>query len=110
MNLLGALAIRMIYRYCFKCGTVDTRYGKFLRLLLRTFAGEELLANAASAYTPRCFIDVSTEKAGCSIHGIPVMMEDETTVEELQNHEVQEVVGGRDNRTNRKMILNLGLP
>ena len=25
MNLLGALAIRMIYRYCFKCGTVDTR-------------------------------------------------------------------------------------
>ena len=110
MNLLGALAIRMIYRYCFKCGTADTGFGKFLRLLLRTFAGEELLANAASAYTPRCFIDVSTEKAGCSIHGIPVMMEDETTVEELQNHEVQEVVGGRDNRTNRKMILNLGLP
>lgn len=110
MNLLGALAIRMIYRYCFKCGTADTGFGKFLRLLLRTFAGEELLANPASAYTPRCFIDVSTEKAGRSIHGIPVMMEDETTVEELQNHEVQEVVGGRDNRTNRKMILNLGSP
>ena len=31
MNLLGALAIRMIYRYCFKCGTADTAFGKFLR-------------------------------------------------------------------------------
>lgn len=43
MNLPGALAIRMIYRYCFKCGTADTPFGKFLRLLLRIFAGEELI-------------------------------------------------------------------
>ena len=43
MNLLGALAIRMIYRYCFKCGTADTCYGALLRLLLRIFAGEELI-------------------------------------------------------------------
>ena len=121
MNLLGALAIRMIYRYCFKCGTADTGYGALLRLLLRIFAGEELihanneaehkikiaiigagrvgvtlaeelLANAASAYIPRCFIDVSTEKAGRSIHGIPVLLENETTVEALQKHQVQEVV------------------
>ena len=31
INLLATLAIRMIYRYCFKCGTADTRMGKFLR-------------------------------------------------------------------------------
>ena len=121
MNLLGALAIRMIYRYCFKCGTADTGYGKFLRLVLRTFSGEELihanrggdnkikiaiigagrvgvnlaeelLSNAAAAYSPRCFIDVSPEKAGRSIHGIPVLLEDESTLHAMQAHEVQEVV------------------
>ena len=131
MNLLGALAIRMIYRYCFKCGTADTGFGKFLRLLLRIFAGEELkhvsgeaehkikiaiigagrvgvtlaeelLANASSAYIPRCFIDVSTEKAGRSIHGIPVLLENETTLEALQKHEVQEVVFAIPNLSDEK--------
>ena len=121
MNLLGALAIRMIYRYCFKCGTVDTRYGKFLRFVLKTFSGEdlvrasdtgnqkikiaiigagrvgvnlaeELLSNAAASYIPRCFIDSCPEKAGRSIHGIPVLMEDESTIKNIQEHEVQEVV------------------
>ena len=121
MNLLGALAIRMIYRYCFKCGTADTGYGKFLRMVLRTFSGEELiranqgrdnrikiaiigagrvgvnlaeelLSNAAAAYSPRCFIDVSPEKAGRSIHGIPVLLENESTLKAMQEHEVQEVV------------------
>ena len=137
MNLLGALAIRMVYRYCFKCGTANTPFGSFLRLLLRIFAGEELIhansetehkikiaiigagrvgvtlaeelfANPNAAYIPRCFIDVSMEKAGRSIHGIPVLLEDEMTLETLRRHEVQEVVGCRDNRTNRKMTLNLG--
>ena len=42
MNLLGALAIRMIYRYAFKCGRSDKLLDRFLRLLLRLFAGEEL--------------------------------------------------------------------
>ena len=131
MNLLGALAIRMIYRYCFKCGTADTTFGKFLRLLLRIFAGEELihpnreaehkikiaiigagrvgvtlaeelLANPAAAYIPRCFIDVSQEKAGRSIHGIPVLLEDETTLETLSRHEVQEVVFAIPNMSEEK--------
>ena len=121
MNLLGALAIRMVYRYCFKCGTADTAYGKFLRLVLKTFSGEdlirandtgnqkikiaiigagrvgvnlaeELLSNAAASYIPRCFIDVNPEKAGRSIHGIPVLMENESTLKNMQEHEVQEVV------------------
>ena len=121
MNLLGALAIRMVYRYCFKCGTADSGYGKFLRLVLKTFSGEdlvrandtgnqkikiaiigagrvgvnlaeELLSNAAASYIPRCFIDVSPEKAGRSIHGIPVLMENESTLKNMQEHEVQEVV------------------
>ena len=131
MNLLGALAIRMVYRYCFKCGTANTRFGSFLRLLLRIFAGEELIhvgseaehkikiaiigagrvgvtlaeelfANPNAAYIPRCFIDVSMEKAGRSIHGIPVLMEDEMTLETLRQHEVQEVVFAIPNMSDEK--------
>lgn len=137
MNALGALAIRMIYRYAFKCGTVDTAMGRFLRWLLKLFGGpelvranqeteqkikiaivgagrvgvnlaEELLGNAEARYSPRCFVDTDAEKAGRSIHGIPVLLENEATLNELRRHEVQEVVGCRDNRTNRKMPLNLG--
>ena len=119
INLLAALAIRMIYRYCFKCGTADTRMGKFLRWLFRLFTGEtliatesvrrikiaiigagrvgvtlaeELLSNPNALYTPRCFIDVNKEKVGREIHDIPVLLEDETTLEDLRKHEVQEVV------------------
>lgn len=121
MNLLGALAMRMFYRYAFKCGTEDNVLGRFLRLLLRMFAGEdlvypnleaeqkikiaiigagrvgvnlaeELLGNANASYAPRCFIDTDVEKTGRSIHGIPVLLESEATLDELRRHEVQEVV------------------
>ena len=135
INLLASLAMRMIYRYCFKCGTADTRMGKFLRWLFHLFTGEtlvatesdsrikiaiigagrvgvtlaeELLSNPNALYTPRCFVDVSKEKVGCEIHDIPVLPEDETTLETLRWYQVQVVVGCRDNRTNRKMPLNLG--
>ena len=136
INLLASLAMRMVYRYCFKCGTADTRMGKFLRWLFHLFTGEtlvatesdsrikiaiigagrvgvtlaeELLSNPNALYTPRCFVDVSKEKVGCEIHDIPVLPEDETTLETLRWYQVQVVVGCRDNRTNRKMPLNLGL-
>ena len=121
MNLLAALAMRMFYRYAFKCGGTDTLQGRVLRLLLRLCAGEhfdfenveaehrikiaivgagrvgvtlaeELLANPAASYVPRCFIDVSREKVGREIHGIPVFMADEATIGKLRLHEIQEVV------------------
>ncbi len=121
MNLLGALAIRMMYRYAYKCGNSTTRYGRFLNVLLRIFAGakiesekrddpqkikiaiigagrvgvslaEELLANRSVAYTPRCFIDVDKEKVDRSIHGIPVLFESERVFERLKEVEIQEVV------------------
>ena len=121
MNLLGALAIRMIYRYAYKCGNTQTSYGRFLNLLLRIFGGakielpegndvhkikiaiigagrvgvtlaEELMANPSASYIPRCFIDVSREKAGREIHGIPVLLESEASISRLKAFEVQEVV------------------
>ena len=121
MNLLGALTMRMMYRYAFKCGNDATLFGKVLLLVLKIFAGskivgertldatkiniaiigagrvgaslaEELLNNAGSAYTPRCFVDVSKEKVGRDIHGIPVLLEDEATLEQLKRLNIQEVV------------------
>lgn len=121
MNLLGILAIRMMYRYAYKCGNTSTAHGRFLTLLLRIFAGaniasdtrdeskkikiaivgagrvgvslaEELLANSSSAYTPRCFIDIDKNKTDRSIHGIPVYLESDNIFDKLKIAEIQEVV------------------
>ena len=118
MNLLFALAMRMIYRYAFKCGKEDTRRGKFLRFLLKVFAGEtvdlnqsdsrkvklaivgagrvgvtlseELMENSNSVYTAVCFIDTDKRKTGREIHGIPVIHAGE--INDLGKYGVQEVV------------------
>lgn len=119
MNLLGALALRMLYRYAYKCGNQKTVGGKLLSILLRLFSGieagndkevqkikvaiigagrvgvslaEELLNNSEAAYIPRGFIDVNKEKVGREIHGIPVWSEDEATFNKLGEFEVQEII------------------
>lgn len=121
LNLLLALTMRMMYRYAYKCGNSNSSLGRFLNMLLHVFAGfktkkvseegenkikiaiigagrvgvslaEELLANSAASYIPRCFIDSNEEKANREIHGIPVLLENESTVDTLKKFEVQEVV------------------
>ncbi len=121
VNLLGALAIRMLYRYAFKYGNNTSWSGRFLNLLLRIFAGtdvvherkikenatkvaiigagrtgvalaDELLNNSESNYEPRCFVDVSREKVDRTIHNIPVYQEEEAIFERLKELEIQEVV------------------
>ena len=119
MNLLGALSIRMFYRYAYKCGNSRTFKGRMLKRILKFFSGldtisdnetqrirvaivgagrvgvslaEELLNNSASAYLPRCFIDISNQKAGREIHGIPVLPESEHTLDLLSELEVQEII------------------
>lgn len=121
MNLLGSLMLRMFYRYAFKCGNDNTAQGRFLLAILKLFAGskivgertqeatkiniaiigagrvgvslaEELLNNVAAAYTPRCFVDVSKEKVGRDIHGIPVVLENEASLAQLKQMDIQEVV------------------
>ncbi len=121
INLLGALVIRMVYRYAYKCFDEDSLRGRFLKGLLLIFVGsrmteghgdpvnrikiaiigagrvgvtlaEELLSNPSAAYIPRCFVDVSREKTGRDIHGIPVLPEEEATLDQLHVHEIQEIV------------------
>ncbi|MDO5305732.1 MAG: SDR family NAD(P)-dependent oxidoreductase, partial [bacterium] len=119
LNLLGALMIRMLYRYAYKCGGGDTVQGRFLSWVLYLVSGiesgrdkeaqkikvaiigaghvgvglaEELLNNEQASYTPRCFIDINKEKVGREIHGIPVWSEGDATLQKLDELEVQEII------------------
>lgn len=121
LNLLGALTMRMVYRYAYKRGNEQNAEGRFFRFLLRVFAGDriefpvkgdtqkikiaiigagnlgvsladELLNSVHSAYIPRCFVDVDSQKQGREIRGLSVLSEDEGVFKELEKHGVQEVV------------------
>ena len=119
VNLLGALTIRLFYRYAYKCSNDETSWGKCLAVLLKIFSGvenanngranrikialigagnvgvglaEELMSNPSSAYSPRCFIDTSKQKIGREIHGLPVLSVEEAVASRLSEFEVQEVV------------------
>lgn len=135
INTLGALSIRMVYRYAYKCGSQDNTVGSALRLMLKVFSGgtvmtepdpdsqkikiaiigagsvgvglaEDLLGNNKAQYVARCFIDSDPAKIGRDIHGISVMSEDEATLEELRRHHIQEVVFAVPNMDrNRKLEL-----
>lgn len=119
VNLLGAISIRMIYRYAYLYSNNETSKGKFLSKLLYRFSGlttgtdkevqkikiaiigagrvgasfaEELVNDEKAVYVPRCFIDIDKTKAGREVNGIPVWYADETTLDKLKQYEVQEIV------------------
>ena len=119
INLLGAISIRMIYRYAYLYSNNETSKGKFLSKLLYRFSGlttgtdkevqkikiaiigagrvgasfaEELVNDEKAVYIPRCFIDIDKTKAGREVNGIPVWYADETTLDKLKAYEVQEIV------------------
>ena len=119
INLLGALALRMMYRYAYKCSNQETKQGRFLASLLYTFGrvkkgndkevqkikiaiigagrvgvsfAEDLLNSDEATYIPRCFIDINENKVGREIQGLPVWSEDEATFRKLNEYEVQEIV------------------
>lgn len=119
VNLLGAISIRMIYRYAYLYSNNETSKGKFLSKLLYSFSGlttgtdkevqkikiaiigagrvgasfaEELVNDEKAVYVPRCFIDIDKTKVGREVNGIPVWSADETTLDKLKDYEVQEIV------------------
>lgn len=121
MNLLGALSMRMIYRYAYKCAAIGDTRGKVFSLLIRIFAGNrvtleiknerpkvkiaivgagrlgvalasELLASQTTMYSLRCFIDIKKDKTNREIYGIPVLPENESIFKQLNELEIQEVV------------------
>lgn len=121
LNLLGAVGIRLMYRYCYRYGVRRDKKGEFLRWLLVLCAGEtvikerrnenkrirvavlgagrlgsvladELLSNDSAAYVPVCFIDQDPNKAGREIFGLPILAEGEDTLDDLKEMGVQEIV------------------
>lgn len=131
LNLLGAVGMRLMYRYCYSFGVRRTRKGDFLRFLLLLFAGDnvikerrneskririailgagrlgavladELLSNDSAAYVPVCFIDQNPTKTGREVMGLPVLREGEDGLEDLKDYGVQEIVFAITNIINTK--------
>ena len=131
LNLLGAVGMRLMYRYCYRFGVRRTKKGEFLRWLLLLFAGDEvikerrnenkririailgagrlgavladeLLSNDSAAYVPVCFIDQDQSKVGREVMGLPVLAEGEESIEDLKDYGVQEVVFAITNIINTK--------
>ena len=131
LNLLGAVGMRLMYRYCYRFGVRRTKKGEFLRWLLLLFAGDnvikerrnenkririailgagrlgavladELLSNDSAAYVPVCFIDQNQSKVGREVMGLPVLAEGEESIEDLKDYGVQEVVFAITNIINTK--------
>ncbi len=121
LNLLFALAIRMIYRYAYKFGNQPGIRGRILRFLLSSFSAgtikpitvpdkhkikvaligagnigiglaEELLMSNVSSYIPVCFVDNSKSKIGREIQNLPILPESPSTLADLEALGVQEVI------------------
>ena len=119
LNLLGALVIRMFYRYAYKCGNQETLQGRLLTWILHLLSGvepqnekeiqkikvaiigagsvgvslaDELLNNSESSYVPKCFIDIDEKKIGRQIRGLSVYSEGEAAVKQLNEYGVQEII------------------
>lgn len=121
LDLLGALAMRMAYRFMFKYATSDTKNGRIMIFLMNHLGGthilkqrnqmrhqkkvaiigagrvgvalaENFLNNAESELTPVCFIDTLDYKIGRRIHGLPVLDEKLLTVEKLSDYDIDEII------------------
>lgn len=131
LNLLGAVGMRLMYRYCYRFGVRKNKRGEVLRWLLVLFAGEtvikerrnenkrirvavlgagrlgavladEMLSNDSAAYVPVCFIDQDEKKVGREIMGLPIYAEGEDTLDDLKDTGVQEIVFAITNIVNTK--------
>ena len=121
-NTLCALAIRMVYRYAYKCGGRNDKRGEISRILLQMFTGgrviaeptpesgkikiaivgagsvgvslaEELRENPSARYAPMYFIDNKKNKVGRTIHGLEVKAEDSAdTLAEMREAGINLVV------------------
>ncbi len=121
IDMLGALIMRMTYRYFFKHATWDTWTGRMMIRIMNVLGGshiisqrnsmrhkkkvaiigagrvgvslaENLLNNAESDMVPVCFIDVLDYKIGREIHGLPVLNQKLLTVERLNDYDLDEII------------------
>ena len=119
INLLAAIALRMLYQYLYESRSQNSRIADILRRVTVLITGirvepqntaskiniaiigagrvgaglaEELTANPVANYRPCFFVDRDRDKIGRNINGIPVYSEKEITREKLDEYPIQEVV------------------
>ena len=121
LNLLGAIAIRLLYKFMFERASKPNKLGVTLRSVLKIFGrvevnvddrdistrtpiaivgagqagmdlAEDLKHSSGSMYIPVCFIDQDASKIGRYICDLPVFSLESTTKELLEKMSVEEVV------------------
>lgn len=121
LNLLCALAIRMLYRYAYKCFDQNSPLGQKVFAFIRFISGskfkiedkkptkkikvaiigagkvgtvlaEDLENNDSCPYVPCFFIDKSSDKIGREIHGVPVYSENKVNEEFFHDYGVRDVI------------------
>ncbi len=120
LNLLEAICMRLVYEQIYQNRNSGTRMEKFLLKVLYATTGiefgkeegtsnrkikiaivgagsigvmlaEELLGNPKAKYQPVCFVDISKDKVGRIVNGLPVLSSD-AVGDALRRYSVQEVV------------------
>ena len=120
MNLLGCIAVRLLYQWVYQKRSSEKWYVRFSLRALKLITGisfanepvnanrikvaiigagnvgvmlaDELKQNPKAIYQPVCFVDIDREKVGREIYGIPVVSSGEKLKEKLEALSVQEVV------------------
>lgn len=90
VNALGALSIRMMYCYAYKCGNRDTSYGKFLVKMLESVSGIEIGSDKEARKIKVAIVD--TGKVGREIYEIPIWSNTDATFRKFAEYEIQEVI------------------
>lgn len=95
---LATLSMRFLYqqRYRHLNMSLDTIHKAGIAIVGAGNTGatlaEDLLYTSKSRYKPICFIDVSKEKIGSKVCGVPVLPEDKDIVNKLKTMPVQEII------------------
>lgn len=121
MNTLGAIVLRMVYRYAYKSRRSDSLSGKFCRLIMKVFSlgrvsphvstddgkikiaiigagsmgqalAEELRENPKSELLPMYFIDNDHAKIGRTINSLKIIDDSDESLAYVQKNGVEEVV------------------
>ena len=122
MNLLASITFRFAYKLLYEHSADESNLRSFVRKSTSSLTGlredekddlhkrrriniaivgagrvgvmlaDELMNNPNAAYEPKCFIDIDQMKVGRNINGLPVLSEDDATINSLSEFPIQEII------------------
>lgn len=122
MNLLASITFRFVYKLLYEHSADESNLRSFVRKSTSSLTGlredekddlhkrrriniaivgagrvgvmlaDELMNNPNAAYEPKCFIDIDQMKVGRNINGLPVLSEDDATINSLSEFPIQEII------------------